>query len=228
MAHYVVSDLHGEDVLFHKMLDKIEFSDADTLFVIGDVVDRGPGGISLLQEILRTPNMTLIMGNHDYMMLRYFSLDVTDLEINRWNRNNNTMTIRDFLALDCQAQNEILNRVRKLPSHVEITVSGKQFYLVHGFPADNLEDEIWNRPEIDTPAPIPGVQVIIGHTPVCCLSRTEEEEEAYIKEIEEQGEYLQIVHAPGFIDIDCGCGYDIAVKALACLRLEDMKEFYVW
>ena len=27
--------------------------------------------------------------------------------------------------------------------------------------------------------------------------------------------------------LDCGCGYDIPIKALTCLRLEDMHEFYV-
>ena len=38
---------------------------------------------------------------------------------------------------------------------------------------------------------------------------------------------LSIFHHPQYIDIDCCCGYDFSVRRLACLRLEDMAEFYV-
>ena len=38
---------------------------------------------------------------------------------------------------------------------------------------------------------------------------------------------LEIFHAPGLIDIDCGCGSGYELRRLACLRLDDMKEFYV-
>ena len=37
----------------------------------------------------------------------------------------------------------------------------------------------------------------------------------------------EIEHAEGFIDVDCGCGGVIPGARLACLRLDDMKEFYV-
>ena len=71
MAHYVVADIHGEADRFHAMLEKIQFSDEDTLYIIGDVIDRGPDGIKLLQEIMNTPNMVMLLGNHEYMMLQY-------------------------------------------------------------------------------------------------------------------------------------------------------------
>lgn len=227
MAHYVVSDLHGEAERFHQMLEKICFSDEDTLYILGDVVDRGPDGVSLLQEIMESDNMILILGNHDHMMLRYFSPDVTELEIRRWNRNNNQMTILAFQALDEAPQRQILDFIRERPTHIQLSIGGREFYLVHGFPGDNLHDEVWFRPAIDAPAPIPGVQVIIGHTPVPSLFTPEEQELAYMKEVEDRGDHLRIYHAPGFIDIDCGCGYDMPIKALACLQLEDMQEFYV-
>ena len=46
---YAMSDLHGCYEKYIKMLDKINFSDSDTLYILGDVVDRGDGGIKLLQ-----------------------------------------------------------------------------------------------------------------------------------------------------------------------------------
>lgn len=38
---------------------------------------------------------------------------------------------------------------------------------------------------------------------------------------------FEIFHAPGLIGIDCGCGNETDLRRLACLRLEDMREFYV-
>ena len=52
MAKYVIADAHGEKALFDKMLEKIGLSDEDTLFVLGDIIDRGPEPIPLLLEIM--------------------------------------------------------------------------------------------------------------------------------------------------------------------------------
>ena len=52
MAHYVMSDIHGEGSRFYAMLDRIGFSSADTLYILGDVIDRGADGVSLLRQIL--------------------------------------------------------------------------------------------------------------------------------------------------------------------------------
>ncbi len=36
-----MSDLHGNYKAYKDMLEKIEFSNADTLFILGDILDRG-------------------------------------------------------------------------------------------------------------------------------------------------------------------------------------------
>ena len=71
MSTYVMSDIHGERELFHKMLQRIAFSEDDTLYILGDVIDRGTDGIALLKEIKETPNMVMLLGNHEHMMLQY-------------------------------------------------------------------------------------------------------------------------------------------------------------
>ena len=38
---YAVSDLHGCYDKYRNMLEKIHFSETDTLYILGDVVDRG-------------------------------------------------------------------------------------------------------------------------------------------------------------------------------------------
>ena len=52
MAHYVLSDIHGEADRFHTMLEEIRLSKDGTLYILDDVIDRGPAGISLLREIM--------------------------------------------------------------------------------------------------------------------------------------------------------------------------------
>lgn len=93
MAHYVMSDIHGEANRFHALLEKIRVSADDTLYILGDVIDRGVDGINLLLEIMEMPNAVMLLGNHEYMMLQYLSPDDTDTEIHRWNRNGNAPTL---------------------------------------------------------------------------------------------------------------------------------------
>lgn len=50
---YVMSDLHGDFNKFTSMLNLIKFKQEDTLYVLGDVIDRGYKGIEILQHIIR-------------------------------------------------------------------------------------------------------------------------------------------------------------------------------
>lgn len=227
MAHYVLADIHGEADRFHAMLKKINFCEDDTLYILGDVIDRGPDGIRLLQEIMNTSNLVMLLGNHEYMMTQYFSPGATSTDIRRWNKNGNAPTLVAYLKLKAREQQEIMDFLRTRPTHFEVPVNGKNFYLVHAFPGEHVHDEVWFRPEIDAPNPKPEYQVIVGHTKVLSLIQPKEKRIEVAMGLEDRGEHLKIYHGPGFIDIDCGCGYDMPIKALACIRLEDMVEYYI-
>ena len=54
---YVMSDVHGEYEKYRRMLEKIRFSDEDTLYILGDVVDRGPEPVKLLQDMAVRENV---------------------------------------------------------------------------------------------------------------------------------------------------------------------------
>ena len=44
--------------------------DDDFLYILGDVIDRnGDGGVAMLRWIIARPNVQLLMGNHEAMML---------------------------------------------------------------------------------------------------------------------------------------------------------------
>lgn len=226
MAIYVMSDIHGEADRFHSMLKKICFSSSDTLYILGDVIDRGPDGIRLLQEIMNSTNMRMILGNHEYMMVQNYSPEATIVEALRWSRNGNAPTIASFDSLHEDEQTEILDYLKELPSHVVVSVGGRRFYLVHGFPGENIHEEVWQRPDICSVNPIQGTTLIIGHTPVLNMLKTRDARDAYCEELISRGEHPKILHTDGFIDIDCGCSYDEPIKTLGCLRIDDMEEFY--
>ena len=227
MATYVMSDIHGHRALFHKMLDKIGFSSEDTLYIIGDVCDRGPEPIPLLQEIMAAPNMVFLMGNHEDILLRYINLYGYGVNMRTWELLGNRSTLNGFNALDEALQREIGAFLQNAPIHATVTVNDRDFYLVHAFPGDTREEELWSRPQGHAPNPLPGKQVILGHTPTIHMDREPAGVERYEGELFWKGKHMRIYREPGLVGIDCGCGTFSRVGALACLRLEDMEEFYV-
>ena len=205
MATYVMSDLHGCEKEFKELLVKIAFSENDQLYIIGDVVDRGRHSIRLLQYIREAKNITLILGNHELMMREALVSNEFDL----WFYNGGMTTLKEFEKLTVTEQDLLLDYLYSLPLFLDITVKDRHYRLIHGAPQqeeDDIENSVWDRPQ---PEDIffSDRTAIIGHTPTRCY--TDED---------------RIFHAANFIDIDCGCVY---YGALACLRLEDMAEFYV-
>ena len=65
---YVLSDIHGDMDAFDSILSQIQLGEDDHLYIIGDVIDRGPHSIELLQRIRKMRNTTMLLGNHEYMM----------------------------------------------------------------------------------------------------------------------------------------------------------------
>lgn len=72
MSSYAISDLHGMFDLYQKALECL--SENDTLFVIGDTIDRGHNGIQILLDITSRKNVKLILGNHECSMIETINL----------------------------------------------------------------------------------------------------------------------------------------------------------
>ena len=67
---YVLSDIHGNLRRFESIMVQINLQPDDTLYVLGDVIDRYPDGIKILRRIMQMPNAKMLIGNHEYMMLK--------------------------------------------------------------------------------------------------------------------------------------------------------------
>ena len=71
---YICSDIHGCFDEFMELLKLINFSDDDEMYIIGDVIDRGPKPIECIQYIMKKDNIHMLLGNHEEMMLNYLKL----------------------------------------------------------------------------------------------------------------------------------------------------------
>ena len=99
---YVMSDIHGNRRRFDSIMEQIRLQPEDHLYVIGDVVDRHPNGISILLQLMGMKNVTMLLGNHEYMMLNaidyYGRSSKFDREHNVriWGRNDCAPTAEAF------------------------------------------------------------------------------------------------------------------------------------
>lgn len=71
MANYLIGDLQGCDSAFERLLAKIDFSPSrDTLFVLGDLVNRGPASLATLERLMAYGDAArCLLGNHDLNLL---------------------------------------------------------------------------------------------------------------------------------------------------------------
>lgn len=223
---YVLSDIHGNYRRFQSILEQIDLGPQDTLYVLGDVIDRHPAGVELLQRLLAMPNVRLLLGNHEYMMLRAMGCPRDDNPddggaLSHWYRNGGEVTHRALLSLPEQQRQQLLEEVGQLPLSYRVCIGEKTYRLVHGAPEESWAGErpyknplyygVWKR--LEGTETFPGDQTLIfGHTPTRYYQDTKP---------------LRIWYGPKMIGIDCGSGYPQGSPGrLACLRLEDGREFY--
>lgn len=233
MAVYVTSDLHGFSIEKLKQLLKvIGFSHNDWLYILGDVIDRNnDGGIAILLWLLEQPNVQLIRGNHEQMMLScswsfrqitdeaLLNISANDIEnLNRWLANGATptlSTINHLLHTSPKSVEDIMAYLRDTPLCESIETNGRDFLLCHsGFQnfdknkklSDYSETEIlWNRPNKEDKY-FDDILTVMGHTPTS-----------------HYGCQGKAFHTDTWIDIDVGCADGTPPMFL---RLDDMKEIY--
>ncbi len=241
---YVMSDLHGMYREYLQMLEQIHFSDDDRLYILGDVIDRGSNGILLLQDIQSRENVTLLLGNHEDMMLAVVTLDEYSGELYnkrmyQWSRNGGDVTAHDFYHnLNYKEQAKLVAFLESCPLCLpDVQVQGRRFYLVHAYPylepgyekkiitLDKLnvmpEDAtevkhtmLWKRMEAEECFG-EDMTVIFGHTPTTYYQKRSK---------------MRIWYGDGCINIDAGCAYlarEHSEGTMACLRLDDGAEFYL-
>ena len=227
---YVVSDLHGSNKKFQKLLDEIRFTDKDIMYVLGDIVDYGEDSIELLCDLSMRFNVIPIVGDHDYRAVRLLRA-LNDMlnngarpdsdvigEMAAWTEDGGAKVMEDFKALDSDMREGVLEYLEDMSLYEEVEAGKEKYLLVHAGIADfdpklSLEDympEDFISEPIDLERElIDGVTVIAGHVPT------------YMIEGADKG---KIYYGEGSIIIDCGAAFG---EPLACLCLDNGKEYYI-
>ena len=216
---YVMSDIHAMAELFWKMLDKIQFSDRDTLYILGDMIDRGPDPAGVIDTVRAHGNITALLGNHEDAFASWYD-SIRNGGI--YGYFYNTYDILNANPLTRNKIGEYAEWMKGLPWYKKVTVKGQCYVLVHAsaegmLTMRNRKDTcIWDGSFVERQRGIPGFISIVGHVPTFIL-RGYPQEEAYIW------------RSPNgrIIDIDCGAVFTEYGGRLACLGLETGEEFYV-
>lgn len=233
---YVCSDLHGRYDRWSALPEKIDLRPSDTLYVLGDVIDRGPDGCKILLDMMDRPNVIPILGNHEFtaaVCLPWLLEEVTDRSLadlddarlaalQEWIANGGGPTLRGLQKLSRVEREDILNYLWEMELYAEVQAGGRSFVLTHagldhfvpGKPLEDyaLEDFLFCRPR-PSEAFWPDRYLVYGHTPTRLLRA-------------QMGKPLSddILPCGQQIAIDCGCGFD---GELGCICLDTMEAFYV-
>ena len=231
---YVCSDIHGQYDLYKQLMEIIK--PEDTLYVIGDMIDRGPSSIPILQDMMKRDNVIPFLGNHELMMLDY--LDQTGMpESWFYGGNGGQMTYKEFQALNPEAREEIVTYLRESWVQKYVEVDGIPYALSHSFflpdhtgedlrysQVDSWDDAfmaVWYSPyrlweHVDPELYDDGYIHIVGHIPV------------QTKGVEKPPFYSPAV-GESLITIDGGCNLIARGRygGLYCMSLgEERREFW--
>lgn len=169
MRKFAISDIHGCLKTFEALLDEIQFSTSDELYILGDYIDRGPdskGVIDLIWKLEQEGyHVRCLRGNHEQMLLDILdqpsrSYDPGDEQLLDSFRVNHAMRIPEKYIKWC----------RQLPYYFEVD----EYLLVHAGFNFNIDDPLsdthammwirnW-RADIDREW-LNGRIVVHGHTP---------------------------------------------------------------
>jgi serine/threonine protein phosphatase 1 len=144
---FAISDIHGCVNTFETLLDKIEFSHDDELFLLGDYLDRGPDSQGVIDAIWQLEEeghkVKCLRGNHEQMLLN-------DIENgSMWGYGSDPAMLKSFGAKDVRGIPEAyVDWIEKLPYFAE----ADEYLLVHagldfvfGDPFANTYDMMWLR-----------------------------------------------------------------------------------
>ena len=215
---YVIADICGNYQKFKELMDNVLISDSDTLYILGNTVDFGDEPMELIEDISMRSNVYAVAGARDYLaarmlygfdkMLKGGNTPDADYisEMTAWVAEGGQTTLDGFRALDADAREGVLDYLTEMTLYEEANVKGKSYILLsrgiaNYTPDTDLEDyepEDFFAEDAVAPA-IEDAIVVVGGEPTAS------------GKIEREGNIIRI---------NCG-------EKLACLCLENGKEFYV-
>jgi len=212
---FVIGDIHGCAATLRRLVDgTLRPIPNDHIYLLGDLIDRGPDSKGVLDFIFelrgRGLSVSSVRGNHEEMCLQAGD-DQYYLEL--WAANGGLATLESFQA---DGPGDIPHRYRAFLGSLPHYILLEDFVIVHAGlnfdlpgPFDDTSAMLWTRSPFVDRQRIGGRRLICGHTPV---PRT----------------LLEASLDSSKIMLDNGCvfGERLEMGCLAALELESMTLRY--
>ena len=250
MSTYVFSDVHGHRAALERVLDRVSPGEQDRVVCLGDMIDRGPDPVGVLRLVRGLPNATVLMGNHEDLMMACMNDPDDGLAGMNWGMNGGATTSEGLAALDPDEANELLSWVADLPRWTVARAGERLYLLAHagvrlGAPvpptwddeaaraylsAQDPEDLTWIREEFwGADAGLSGADgkgpvIVAGHTPTPYLEGMAHDLDR--SPLGEDGRARMVRVGSDRWDIDCCAAAGAGLGQVLVLRLDDGAEFY--
>ena len=210
MKYFVISDIHAHYSSMIKALSKNGYDESNNLhhlLVLGDLFDRGPEVIKVLEYLYRLSEekkATILLGNHDVFLQDFLDENYERTFFNiRYNGFGNTLeqlsglsTTRDSLSDIHKIINNQFPFLKKWISSFLLFLEIEDYIFVHGGidggkldwkTMSSKKEFTWGK-EYDLPRVL-GKTVVCGHTRVATLRHKAKDYE------------LMFLHSPELFDI---------------------------
>lgn len=163
----IIGDVHGHYDGLMLLLDTVEPNDADQVYFLGDLIDRGPKSAQVV-DFVRENDYRCLLGNHEQMAIEAFpNGEVEGPALQAWLQSGGRATLASYE--DPVMMMEHLEWFQSLPHYLDLG----DLWLVHagvhpGMPIDmqNQEQFCWIREafhSIEKPI-FEDKTIITGHT----------------------------------------------------------------
>ncbi len=225
----VVGDIHGCFKSFRRLVEEeLQLTKSDTLYLLGDYIDRGPSSRQVVEYILRMQDSGFdvqpVRGNHEEMLIdAYRSMQNNDFFL--WVMNGAESTLESYgieylsqqgIGVLKELPEEHISFMRELPYYIMLD----DYIIVHAGinyhveePYNDISSMVWCRDCSNDFEKSGGRIIIHGHTPVPLSSLDENE----------------IRNHPPEINLDTGCVYKefTGMGNLTALDIDNRKLYSV-
>jgi len=217
----VIPDIHGCSKTFKALVEKVALSREDTLFLLGDYIDRGPDNCGVIDFIIKLKSdgydVRPIRGNHEQEFIEVFE----EYDTQTFRIYAKRFRSLDLLTSDGKIKEPYLYFMSNLPYIIELP----DYYLVHGGinfekenPFDDKHSLLVSRKTVYNANNAGNRRIIFGHQPT------------YYQEIKNA-----IDQRASLIPLDNGCIYNKSHKVydytrlgkLLCLDMDTFELFEV-
>lgn len=169
---FIIGDIHGCAATLRRLVDDtLRPMPVDRIYLLGDLIDRGPdskGVLDFVFELLeRGLSVASVRGNHEEMCLQAGS-DIHYREL--WKANGGLATLASFRV---DAAGDIPKRYQDFFESLPLYILLEDFVIVHAglnfdiqIPFLDSDAMLWTRSSFVDRQRIGGRRLICGHTPV--------------------------------------------------------------